>query len=323
MATKFYFHNATSTVGGTLPTSIQSALGSTSTVSDAVTVNRSMDTTIGTSQTSKALSTAASASAQVIYFTRFVSAKLNQTSVAANTWTIGYADQESNAAANFPVTTSGALRITVYVWKPSNGTKYGNILDGTGPTVAEATTSETTTYGTFSGSAVSSLTAGDAVICVEMIYQVTQGNASSRTDTIYYDGTTEPSSDNAAASTCAAFLSTPETLTFTKDVTKALATETANVSESPALARLDTKMRPLTTETSSISESAFTRLAAKLRPLSTDTLSSSEDVQRTVTPSGPRNIEKAPAAENTSISEPLQGRQSGKWRKISAVYPPP
>lgn len=214
MATKLYFHDRLSAVNATLPAASQSGLGAPSITSDTVGVSRVMDTVIGTAQVSKALTTAASASAQVIYFTRFVSYPLSGiSSVSANTWTIGFGVQEANANANFPVTTSAALRLTVYVWRPSTNSMVGFIIDGTGPIVAEATTSETTKYGTFSGSVVNSVQDGD-VICTEMTYSVTQGTATARVDTLYYNGTTEPASDNAAASNCASFLSTPQDLTF-------------------------------------------------------------------------------------------------------------
>jgi hypothetical protein len=258
LATKFYFHNVVSTVPGTLPTTSQSALGAPAKTADAVTVSRSMDTTIGVAQTSKVVTTNASASAQIIYFTRFVSEPLNTTSVSANTWTLGFAVQESNANANYPVTTSGALRITAYVWRPSDGSLVGDILDGTGPTVAEATTSETTKFGTFSGSAVT-CQVGD-VICMEFTYSVTQGTAAARTDTLYYDGTTEPASDNAAASNAASFLSTPQTLSFAK--VRALATET--VTSSGTAANLEAKQRALATETVTKSETVA-RLNGKWR----------------------------------------------------------
>lgn len=263
MATKFYFHNATSAVVGTLPSTSQSALGAPAKTSDAVTVNRSMNTTIGTAQTSKALTTNASASAQIIYFTRFVSEPLNETSVSANTWTLGFAVQENNINANYPVTTSGALRITVYVWRPSDGSLVGDILDGAGPTVAEATTSETTKFGTFSGSAVT-CQVGD-VICIEFTYSVTQGNATARTDTMYYDGTTEPASDNAAASNAASFLSTPQTFAFAK--VRALATETVTIA-SETLGRLSAKSRAQATETVSKSET-LAKISAKWRRIVT------------------------------------------------------
>lgn len=214
--TLLYFHAASSGVSGTLPNAEQSSITANLNAEGSQTTNRSMDTTIGTSQTSLAINTAASASAQNLYFTRFVSPIIAQTSIAANTWHYSIGVQESNAAANFPVTTSGAIRVNCYVWKPSNGTKYGTILDGsTNTDFTESTTSERCTTGTFTGAAVGSLTSGDAVIVVEVWAVVTQGGATTRTDTFFYDGTTAANATGlSTVSSCAAFLRTPEVITF-------------------------------------------------------------------------------------------------------------
>ncbi|MFZ0512569.1 MAG: hypothetical protein WAM14_13255 [Candidatus Nitrosopolaris sp.] len=73
--TKLYFHAASSTDTGTLPSTVQSALGTPSITVDAANVNRSMDNNIGTSQKTLVATTAAVTTAQKIYFTRFVSHK--------------------------------------------------------------------------------------------------------------------------------------------------------------------------------------------------------------------------------------------------------
>lgn len=199
MTTKLYFHAATSPVSGTLPSSTQSGLTISKSV-DAQTVNRSMTTTIGTSQTSLALTSTASTSALSYYFTRFVSSPILGGSISADTWTWAFAAKESSASANFPTTTSGTGPCSCYVWRPSTGAKVGNILiSSTGMgTISEAGTSESALSGTFSGSAVT-CNVGD-VICFEVVVTVTQASATAFTDTYYFDGTTAASTTSNAAS---------------------------------------------------------------------------------------------------------------------------
>ena len=192
MATRFYFHNALSGIGGTLPTTNQSSLTLTLGV-DAFTVNRSMDTTAGSSGVSKSITTNAVTSAQNLYFTKFVSPALGAQTISANTWTYYFGAQQSNAAANFP--TSGinaAVRVCIYLWRPSTGAKVGNILDGNSTASFWEPQSPGAQFpcgpGNFSGSSVVAQD-GDVII-QEIWFTVTQGGATARTDIFYYDGTT-------------------------------------------------------------------------------------------------------------------------------------
>jgi hypothetical protein len=216
VATKLYLRNDLASYSN-LPTSEQSSLTADANLFTGETgaANRRMSTSISTSaQSNLTNASTADAAAHNYYIARWVSPQLNQTSIAANTWTLEFAAKESNTAANFPRSGAGALHVCAYVWKPSNGTKYGNIIDGnTNADFEEAGTTQTVISGTFSGAAVSSLTAGDAVIVVELWAIVTQGNTTTRTQDIYYNGTTENSTTNEAA-----FLSTPENLVLLPDV---------------------------------------------------------------------------------------------------------
>lgn len=214
MATKLYFHNATSTVSGTLPSTNQSAL-TLNKLSDAVTVNRSMNTTIGTSQVSKAIATDAVTTQQNLYYTRFISMELGSQTISANTWDYNFAAQCNNLNANFPVDTSGPVYINCYVWRPSTGAKVGTILEGNSVSdFAEVSTSaaEKVCNGTFSGSSLA--IQNNDVLCFEMIFRVTQGSTNARTDTVYYDGTTENTTDNTTVSNHASYIQTPQTLSL-------------------------------------------------------------------------------------------------------------
>lgn len=217
MATKLYLRNDLASYSN-LPTTEQSSLTPDANLftGEVITNNRRMSTVIGTSQANLTNASTADSAAHNYYIGRWVSNQLNQTSVAANTWTLEYAAKASNAAANFPRSGAGAIHVCAYVWKPSNGTKYGNIIDGNSNADGEeAGTTQSVINFTFSGAAVNSLTAGDAVIVVELWAIVTQANTTTRTQDIYYNGTTENSTTNEAA-----YLSTPETLAFLPDISK-------------------------------------------------------------------------------------------------------
>ena len=124
--TKLYFHAASSTVTGTLPSAEQSALTSTKNV-NVQTVNRSMNTSISTgTMTTLALTTNATASLTDYYITKFVSDTLTgvSSSITAHSWNYAFAARVNNLSANFPCNgTSQPVYVNVYVWRPSNGTK--------------------------------------------------------------------------------------------------------------------------------------------------------------------------------------------------------
>lgn len=215
--TKLYFHEATSILAGTLPSTVQSSLGTPNLLIDAATVNRSMDTAIGTSQTFKGGASPGINGLNKVYFTRFCSRPLAMTSIASDTWNFAFADQEGNAAQNFPCSGTAAVSVTVYVWRPSTGTKVGNILDGnSNADFAEpsATATEKSNFGSFAGSAIASCNVGD-IICIEVYFAFTQTSTSTGTIRFYYDGGTETNNDNTTVSVHASYIETPaQTLNF-------------------------------------------------------------------------------------------------------------
>ena len=297
MATKFYLHRegVGTLPSGTLPSAEQSSLTPDANLFDNEdgSENRVMNTTISAqAQTSATNTSTADTNAHNYYIMRWVSPKINQTSIAANTWTMEFAASESNANANFPRNGAGAMRVCCYVWKPSNGTKYGNILDGnTNADGEEAGTTQTVINFTFSGASVGSLTANDAVIVIELWAIVTQGNATARTQTVFYDGTTENSTSNEAA-----FLSTPENLTLGgTDYTTSISTQTVSVSEN--LARQLNATRSQSTETTNISEN-IVKSKGQTRELSESAIVVGESLARKL--DAIRNPQ-----ETTSIGETL------------------
>jgi len=171
-----------------------------------------MNTSIGASQANLSKASIADTNANNYYIGRWVSPTLYQSRIDANTWTVEYGAKESNAAANFPRSSTGVMYVNCYVWQPSDGTKIGTVLDGNSNSDGEeASTTQTVINFTFAGAAVTGMKPGNACLIIELWAQVTQANGTQRTDDFYYDGTTENSTSNEAA-----FLNTPENLVFTK-----------------------------------------------------------------------------------------------------------
>ena len=197
VTTKFYLHDATTGNTGTLPTDEHSSLTSNASATPPATnkTQRTMDTTIGTSQASLAGTTQASTSAQAMLMGMWESTPLAAQTLPTGTWTLSYAQQEANANANYQVT------FCLYVWRPSTGAMVGSALYDHAANGAEGGTSENAasfTTGSVTGVAVS---AGDILVCEIWRASIAQGNATARVCTFYYDGTTE-----ASASSCASFL---------------------------------------------------------------------------------------------------------------------
>ena len=217
MATTLYLHAATASLTGTLPTAEQSTLTAGDNFEADQATNRTMTTTIGAAQTSLANASIATTSITNYYVARWVSPKLNQTSISANTWTYDFAKKASSTSANFPVSsTNKAVYVNAYVWRTSTGAKVGTIKDGTtNATYSEgAASTELSEHGTFAGSAVANCNPQDDVIIFEMWFKITQGVATSYTQTIYFDGTTENRTTGTTVSNYAAFVETPDTIAF-------------------------------------------------------------------------------------------------------------
>jgi hypothetical protein len=221
MATRMFLHHALSSVSGTLPNSEQSSKAINFNY-DAQSVNRSMDTTIGTSQATLSFISNQVRNDEFGYVTKFISPNLNQTGLAANTWSWNYA---AKISAGGPInayptpSTSDNMPICVYVWRPSTGAKVANIFDGNTSTTGydvgfENNLNEVVEKGTFSGAAVAGTAVND-VIVVEMWVRLDAVNTTSTTCSVFYDGTTvNTGASGTTVSNHASFLETPENLTF-------------------------------------------------------------------------------------------------------------
>lgn len=213
-------HNATSAVSGTLPSTEQSTKTAAANY-EAQTTNRSMNTTIGTAQQSLTFVNTSTRTNATLYCTKFVSANLNQTSIAANTWTYNFAAQTSQVTSitHYPVPSgSDSVPMCCYVWRPSTGAKVSNIFDGDSSSTYwdvgnKGQTDERSQHGTFAGSAVTCQV--NDVIVVEAWIYLGASATTSATLSFYYDGTTVTSNSGTIVSNQASYLETPETLSFT------------------------------------------------------------------------------------------------------------
>jgi hypothetical protein len=184
-----------------------------------------MNTTIGTAQASKTLTNAQTRAARnKFYVTKFISDQINQSGIAANTWTYNFAAKNSNLTPcdDYPCTDAAGSPIpviTCYVWRPSTGAKVGNIIDAsvTGfydvGNVGHNTLNQVVEHSTFTGAAVASAAAND-VIVFEAWTSAWLSTAASVTLSYFYDGTTANTTLGTTVSNHASFLETPETISF-------------------------------------------------------------------------------------------------------------
>lgn len=224
MATRFYFHAATDSTSG-LPTTEQSSLTQTLRA-DVLTLNRSMNTTIGTADvTIELIDPATDQEAVPAYLSRWVSPPLDQTSISANTWTINFATQDHSAVGErYPVSGSAPARVNLYVWRPSNSTNVGTVLDGNTGNITNADDHPNfyVHHTTFSGSAVSNVQTGDVLICELWLPAVSMEAGQPEAFSLNFDGTTANTTNNANVTSNpshASFVETPENLTFSGGTT--------------------------------------------------------------------------------------------------------
>jgi hypothetical protein len=203
VAFNVYLHRAASSNTGILPAtnvSISATAptwtpGQTNSIANTpLLTNFSMDDTISAvAQTSLAYLTDNVATNQKQPLLRFLSDPIAAQTIQAVTFGVSLATSQSNANSNFEVI-PGVLG----VWRPTTGALVGYLYDfgaagGTATGTIETTQSSQAT--------ASSVTSQDGDILVLELWRnaTVQSMATSYTNTIFYDGTTEASAtDNAA-----------------------------------------------------------------------------------------------------------------------------
>lgn len=201
---KLYLHAATTTNTGTLPGSTTQSATTPNVTATGASTNRVMDGTIGTSQTSIALTTLAQTTAQNNWFGRWMSPPLAAQTISGtgSAWGSGGATSQSNTNSAF----TGSFCV-VYAWRPSNGSRVGMIVDHTtssfgGMAIGMFNAAAETWTSTGATQAVtSSVTILDGDVLVAEVWSINnqaQSKATAYTNTVFYDGTTEGSSTTSA-----------------------------------------------------------------------------------------------------------------------------
>jgi hypothetical protein len=226
LATKFYLHLAARPTFlpflGALPTTEQSTLTSFEDF-DSQANNHSMNTTIGTSEASFVPTFVGTGTNHDRFIGKWVTdLTINQTSIAANTWTYDFA-AASTSNWDYPVDASTDTKtyVCIYVWRPSTSAVVGTIADKfTGTTYNFVPATEQTQVGTFAGAAVSGILPNDVLVFEAWwgLGATNTNNAGPFTFSYFFDGTTEPTAVTGTAVTNAAsFISTPETIALVPD----------------------------------------------------------------------------------------------------------
>lgn len=203
MPTKFYLRDAQNSLTGTLPgaTSLGTSVNINN-LSVGTTAGKTLQTTIGSGQTSVSSTTSASIAGQNACFCSFYSDPIAAQTIASQTITCVMAGLESSTNSNF------LMSWVLAVWRPSTGASVGLIWDKAAGTAEVGTSQTVGSLGT--GGTSTSRTALDGDILVLELFRFTQAQsmATSYTNTHFFDGTTESSTTNHAA-----------TLTFTNNIT--------------------------------------------------------------------------------------------------------
>lgn len=317
--TRFYLHSTGTSVGGTLPSTEQSTLTSDKD-RDPQTSNRTMDTDIGSAMVSIGLATNATTSLQNYYFTRFISPLVNQTSIPASAWTYSFAARQVTSSANFPVSGNAQpVHVHVYVWKPSNGTKVGTIIDADSASeYNEPTTlnSVTSMYGSFTGSEVTGMTAGDAVVAFEVWFRITQASATSNTVDYYWGGGTETNNNGTTVLDHASYIRAVQTIVFGEPTgttyNRSPSADSTTVSDS-SLTRLLSAARVPSADSTTVTAGTSTRMLSASRVPSADTTTVGET---SLTGVKVTQYDRAPSADTSTVAD------SSLNRLISAVRVP-
>ena len=199
MTQKFYLRNVTATGA---PSTGERSAALTSTQADNATTTeetRSLLSAKGAAQTSIAQTTDATTSAELGYHARFTSNALQAGTYGNGTWTMAMAINEGSANSNF------FLAFSIYIWNPA-GSVRGFIYDAVTAVGTEPPTAETGEVNNITGANVTA-TEGDFLV-LEVWRTQTQSMGTAYTNTIFFDGVTEPT-DGTGTTDAASYINAP------------------------------------------------------------------------------------------------------------------
>lgn len=198
---KFYFHDAVTTVSGTLPGASTLSVTASSVAVTGSGTNRAMDGSLGAGQVSQAWTTLANTSAQPTFIRRFISDPIGVNTfgvdpLASISWF--WSGSESNTNSNF------YAHAKVWLWRPSTGAIVATLYDAPPPGVSEFSTSQSglAAGGTSGAGALASATSadGDVVVVEWWRSTTTQSMGTAYTNTVFYDGTQDAAMTSNAGS---------------------------------------------------------------------------------------------------------------------------
>lgn len=297
MTTKLYFHDASNAAAGTYPAGEQSSATPSWSATGASTL-RTMNTTIGTAQTSLSGTSLANTGLQLPFMGHFTSPPLNGDQNVTGSLRLNVALTQSNTQMNL----GQYLSTCLYVWRPSTGALVGKLYEGPGNQIAvsgaaapSAANTEKVDWGSVSGAGtmIAALD-GDVLIC-EVWPAFIQGTAAAYTATFFFDGTTENTTLDATVSNHAAFVEVDENLVFK---TAAAALQATPSSVCAGSAQLTTAIRPKANATSQATATAALSTAIRPKAAATDLVSATSALTTAIRP-------KANAASFTTAAAAL------------------
>lgn len=183
---------------------------------------RSLLSAIGSAQTSLSKNSDNTTSARDNYLARFTSVGLSAGTYGSGTWTVALALNEENVQAN------SFLNCSIYFWRPSNNSVVGYVYDSHTNIGSEWANAETGEVNNITGSNVT--IQDNDVLVIEIWRHATQGMTTAYTQTVYFDGTTDPT-DGTATSDAASYINAPADIpeyvapvTYTENTTKMMMT---------------------------------------------------------------------------------------------------
>lgn len=213
MATRLYLHDTVNALSGTFPTTPQGRAADWMVVGGDTL--RVMNTTKGTSQTSRSGTSLPQSTAQFGLLGMWTSPALAAYSTTASlTSIINFAAAENNAFMDF----CEDVRLDLYVWRPSTGSIVGSAATSastwSGDAEPNAINTEKCEHATRSAFPSSIAIQDGDVLIVEVWSRHLQSNSNAHIGTVYYDGTVETTLTNTTVSDHAAFLEVSWDLSF-------------------------------------------------------------------------------------------------------------
>jgi len=204
MATRLYLRNLTPTdsPGETERSAVLPVVGGR----DAGIAIKALNTAKGAAQVSITYNSFANADHNDDFFTSFSSDALAAGDVTAQTWSLGIAFSEGNAAAN------SGLVISLYVFRPSSSSVVGYVRDSDSQLGPEWGATEDGIVASFAGSAVSGVQDGDILVLEVWRHTNAQSMSVAYAQTCYFEGTTDVV--DATTTNAASYIETPQTLAF-------------------------------------------------------------------------------------------------------------